>query len=78
MQEIQPTAQTQSPCWARAAGEPRLPFLLAANGQQVRVYGRAVPPLIGELRIRRENREYLPGFALADSITPVSPVLPTR
>ena len=48
-----------------------LAILLAANQQQVHLWARS-PALIDELQTRRENREYLPGFALADTITPVA------
>ena len=48
-----------------------LAALLAANGHAVRLWARS-PALVGALRARHENREYLPGIALDASILPTS------
>ena len=65
-----PTAETIAVLGAGSWGTA-LAILLAANGQQVRLWARS-SALIGELQACHENREYLPGFTLAHSITPVS------
>ncbi len=46
-----------------------LAALLAANGHDVRLWSRDAE-LAARLTIERENRRYLPGIALADTITP--------
>ena len=46
-------------------------LLLARQGSQVTLWG-AFPEHIEELERDRENKQFLPGFALPDSIKPVS------
>ena len=50
-----------------------LALLLTGKGYEVKLWG-AFPKYVEEIRIKRENRKFLPGFKIPENITPVSDI----